>query len=76
MNDMAEIAVDVILPTDENTPTKKGAFQWIWRFTDSYNFHLRSQFEANSQLLNLRAYANSKNVRLCGDVPFYVSHER
>nr|BDT27636.1 4-alpha-glucanotransferase [Bacteriovorax sp. HI3] len=38
------------------------------------DFHLFCQFVCFSQLLELKKYANSKNIKLVGDLPIFVSY--
>ena len=40
---------------------------------DKINYHLVTQFFFNQQWLELKTYANSKNISIIGDLPIYVS---
>lgn len=39
------------------------------------NFELFLQFKAYEQYFKLKRYANSKNIKLMGDIPIYVSYD-
>ena len=44
-------------------------------FKDEYNFYMWTQFEALEEYLSLKKYANSKGVKIMGDLPIYVAFD-
>jgi len=44
-------------------------------YSDELDFYAFIQYECHSQYFKLKAYANSKNIRIIGDVPIYVSYD-
>lgn len=42
---------------------------------DEINFYLFLQFEAYRQWDNLKKYANSKNIKIIGDLPIYIAYD-
>lgn len=47
--------------------------QWTQKLSDRVNFYKFEQFCFSRQWQKMRDYANSKGVRLIGDIPIYVS---
>jgi len=46
----------------------------IKNFTDEFKFNVFTQFQFDLQWKKVKAYANSKNIKILGDIPIYVNH--
>lgn len=42
---------------------------------DEINFHMFVQYKAYQQYFNLKNYANSKGIKIIGDIPIYVAYD-
>lgn len=42
------------------------------KYQEEIDYHLFTQYIFHKQLISLRKYANSKNVKIMGDIPIYV----
>lgn len=40
-----------------------------------FNYYIWTQFEAVNQYFRLKEYANSKNLKIMGDIPIYLSYD-
>ena len=46
----------------------------IKNFTDEFKFNVFTQYQFDLQWKKVKAYANSKNIKILGDIPIYVNH--
>ncbi len=49
--------------------------QWQQKLASEIFYHKYLQFEFDRQWLNLKRYANERNVEIIGDIPIYVAHD-
>lgn len=56
------------------TRTKEGIKAWSKKLKDDIDYHLWVQYEFFNQWMALKAYANSLEISIIGDIPIFVDH--
>lgn len=54
-------------------PTKTSKAEWVEKLSDEINYYKFIQYIFFKQWFELKDYANSKNIKIIGDIPIFVS---